>query len=234
MKVNEEVQQYIRKDAKVKVGTDGLIGNKIIVIYGGTSRAAPIESGDTLAIEETFSTEDMMNTLQENNKNILDITNDLKVVSKKLASGEGSIGKILNDEDLHKNISAATYSLKRASGKAEELMNSFASFSAKLNKKGTLVNDLVTDTSTFHSLKSSISNLQKVTDTASVLMNDLRAAGSNSKTPAGVLLHDEEAGQQLKNTIRNLESGSKKLDEDLEAVRHNFLLRKYFRKKNKE
>ena len=37
----------------------------------------------------------------------------------------------------------------------------------------------------------------------------------------------------LKQTLKNLETGSKKLDEDLEALQHNFLFRKYFRKKAK-
>ncbi|MFT6883246.1 MAG: phospholipid/cholesterol/gamma-HCH transport system substrate-binding protein, partial [Marinoscillum sp.] len=53
-------QEYIRKDAKIKISTDGLIGNKILVIYGGTSIAGEINVGDTLAVEKTFSSEDMI------------------------------------------------------------------------------------------------------------------------------------------------------------------------------
>ena len=49
-----------------------------------------------------------------------------------------------------------------------------------------------------------------------------------------MLLNDNEVAINLKNMIQNLESGSKKLDDDLEAVQHNFLLRGFFRKREKE
>jgi phospholipid/cholesterol/gamma-HCH transport system substrate-binding protein len=47
------------------------------------------------------------------------------------------------------------------------------------------------------------------------------------------LLHAEGAGSFLKESLKNLESSSKKLDEDFEAAQHNFLLRGYFKKKAK-
>jgi phospholipid/cholesterol/gamma-HCH transport system substrate-binding protein len=233
LNVDEAAQQFIRKDAKVKIGTDGLIGNKIIVIYGGSFKADPIQEGDTLGVEKILSTEDMMTTLQENNKNVLDITNDFKVISKKLASGNGTVGKLLDDESIYNNIQATTNSLKNASERAQQLMSSLSAFSSGLNKKGTLGHSLTTDTVVFSSLKSTIGDLNKAADSASVLVANLNEASKNTKTPVGVLLHDEQAGSALKATLLNLEKGSKKLDEDLEAAQHSFLLRKYFKKKEK-
>ncbi|MBK5286692.1 MAG: MCE family protein, partial [Bacteroidia bacterium] len=66
MKIETKSQEYIRKDAKVKIGTDGIIGSKMLVIYGGTSDAGEVQEGDTLGVEKTFTSEDMINTLQEN------------------------------------------------------------------------------------------------------------------------------------------------------------------------
>jgi len=76
--------------------------------------------------------------------------------------------------------------------------------------------------------------LQQIADTATVFINNLKLAGSNPNSPIGVLLLDENAGTRIKETIKNLESSSIKLDEDLEAAQHNFLLRGYFKKKEKE
>lgn len=233
MNIETKAKQYITKDAKVKISSDGLIGNKILVIYGGTEKSPVIEEGDTLAVEKTFTSEDMINTLQENNKNLLAITSDFKAISNKLASGEGTIGKLLNDTSVYANINAATKSLQSATAKAQQLVSSLATFSSGLNKKGTLVNELTTDTVVFNSVKVSVSRLQQIADTASVFITNLKKAGNNPRSSIGVLLHDEEAGTRLKETIKNLESSSKKLDEDLEAAQHNFLLRGFFKKKAK-
>jgi phospholipid/cholesterol/gamma-HCH transport system substrate-binding protein len=233
MNIETKAQQYIPKDAKVKISNDGLIGNKILVIYGGTEKSQVVQEGDTLAVEKTFTSEDMINTFQENNKNLLSITSDFKTISHRLAAGEGTIGKLLSDSSVYISINAATASLQIASAKAQQLVSSLATFSSGLNKKGTLVNELTTDTIVFNSVKASVLQLQQIADTAALFMTNLKQAGNNPRSSIGVLLHDEEAGAHLKETIKNLESGSKKLDEDLEAAQHNFLLRGFFKKKAK-
>ena len=173
----------------------------------------------------------MINTLQENNKNVLAITNDFKVISKNLSQGNGTVGKLLNDDAIYNHLDAATVSLQNASAKAQQLIASLSTFSAGLNKKGTLANQLTTDTIVFNSLKSTVLQLHQIADTASAFVTNLNTVSSNTKTPVGILLHDEESGARLKQTLKNLESGSQKLDEDLEAAQHNILLRGYFKKK---
>jgi phospholipid/cholesterol/gamma-HCH transport system substrate-binding protein len=233
MKIENKVQQYIRKDALVKISTDGLIGNKILVIYGGNLSSPEIEEGDTLGVEKTFTSEDMINTLQANNMNFLAITNDFKTISQKLVKGEGTLGKLLNDQELYADITATAATLQAATVKAQQMIASLATYAEGFNKKGTLANELTSDTVVFNSLKHSVLKLQQVADTASLFVSDLKKAGKNPNSPVGVLLHDEATGSRIKTTIKNLESSSAKLDEDLEALQHNFLLKRYFKKKAK-
>jgi len=231
--INTMARKYIRKDAKVKISSDGIIGNKILVIYGGNEMSKEVQAGDTLEVEKTFTSEDMINTLQENNKNLLAITADFKIISKSLAAGDGTIGKLLTDNSVYENIDAATNSLQFASEKVLQLVSSLADFSSNLNKKGTLANELTTDTVIFNSVKASVLQLQQIADTATVFINYIKQAGSNPNSSIGVLLNNEEAGTRIKETIKNLESSSKKLDEGLEAAQHSFLLKGYFKKKAK-
>ncbi|MEO8148926.1 MAG: MlaD family protein [Bacteroidia bacterium] len=234
MKIDERSLPYIHKDAKVKISTDGLIGNKILVIYGGTAIAPPVEEDDTLRVEKALSTDEMMDTLQANNRNLLAITSDFRKISKKMANGEGTIGQLLNEKTVYTNIEATTASLKQATEQANRLLASLSKFSSGLNKQGTLANQLVTDTTVFNSIKASVIQLQRIADTAGVFITDLKNTANNPKSVLGVMLHDEEAGADLKNTIKNLDSSSVRLNEDLEAMQHNFLLRHYFKEKDKE
>ncbi len=234
MKIETNAQHYIQKDAMIKISTDGLIGNRILIIYGGTPKSGTVQEGDTLRVEKTFSSEDMINTLQANNVNLFEITKDFKSISKKLVSGDGTLGKLLNDDAVYLNINESTSSLKHTAARALELMNSLNKFSEGLNTKGTLANEITTDTILFSSFKATALNLKNITDTASNLLANFNEFTRNPKTPFGILLQDEEAGLNLKTTIKNMESSSKKLEEDLEAIQHNIFLRRFFKKKTKE
>lgn len=234
MKVETNAQQYIHQDAMVKIGSDGLIGNRILVIYGGTSSFPPVKEGDTLHVEKAISTEDMMSMLQENNKNLLAITSDFKQISKSLASGEGSVGKLLKDETLYNNMNSAAVSLRNASGNADHMTASLRQFSDGLSKKGTLANDLATDTMVFRSVRQSALQLKQLTGNANAMIEELQRTSRNPKTALGVLLYNEKAGDDLQTTFKNLATGSAKLDDDLEAAQHSIFLRGYFKKKMKQ
>ena len=233
MDIATTARQYIRKDAKVKISSDGLIGNRILVIYGGTDTAPEVQVGDTLQVEKTFSSDDVINTAQENNKNLLAITNDLKIITNRLASGQGSMGQLLQDSVMYTDIKKTLSSLQQASVKAQQMLNTLANFSAGINKKGTLAKDLTTDTVMYKSIKATVSELQMTADSAALLIGNLKRISNDTNSPIGVLLHDKEAGAQLKESLKYLESSSQKLDENLEAAKHNILFKRYFKKKAK-
>lgn len=234
IKIETDAQQYIRKDAKIKLGTDGFIGNKILIIFGGTTNSPTIEDGDTLQVETTISTEDMMGTLQKSNENLKVITGNFKTLSENLVAGQGTIGKLLTDETVFDNIKALTVSLNNASAKAQSTLNDLNQFSKNLNTEGTLANEVVTDTTVFNSLKQTMLQLQQTAENAKLLVTGLNEATKDTTTTVGTLLKDEKTAADLKETLKNLESSSKKLDEDLEALQHNILLRKFFKKRAKE
>ena len=234
--IEKKAQEFIRQDAKAKIGTDGLIGNKIITIYGGTMSAEPIQGGETLIVEKAMSTEDMLATLQKNNDNLVAITTDFKTVSKRLAEGQGTVGALLQDDKIYRDLEATMANLQQAAKNSQKLTGGIAQFTNKLETPGTLANDLVSDTTIMSNLRQAVTQLNQATAGASVLADNLKKSSNqlNSKdNTLGMLLNDQEVGEEFKDVIQNLNSSTQKLDENLEALKHNFLLRGYFRKKAK-
>lgn len=234
--IAQSALQYIHTDTKAKLGSDGLIGNRIIVLYDGSPSAPLIKTGNYISVKNAVSTEEMMSTLQENNKNLLQITNNFKAISHSLMNGDGIIGKLLTDERLINSMQATMLTLKKASANTEILTSNLSDFSDKLHTKGSLANELVTDTIVFAKLRSTVAQIQEVSLHANSVIKNLDNTTkelNNTNGTVGLLLNDKETAGNFKNTMLNLEAGTQKLDENMEALQHNFLIRGFFRKKAK-
>jgi phospholipid/cholesterol/gamma-HCH transport system substrate-binding protein len=237
LSIEHQAQPHIRKDAKVRISTDGLVGNKIVVISGGSDNVQPVANNDKLESEHLPGMQEMMSTLQASNANLQSITGDLKTVSQKLSSGQGTIGQLINDPTIADALRSSVVHLRTASASSEKMIANMEAFSSQLRQPGGLANELVTDTTVFSHLKNAVAQLNQAAAEATDFTTSLRTAGqglNNAKSPLGVLLHDEDAAADMQRTIKNLRVSSKELSDDLEAVQHNFLLRGFFRKKNKE
>jgi phospholipid/cholesterol/gamma-HCH transport system substrate-binding protein len=237
MRIEEKAEDFIPRDSKAKIASDGLIGNRIIVIYGGTPGTATVKTGDSLESEVPLHSAEMMNTLQESNKNLSQITNDFKLVSKRLADGEGTVGKLLTDETLATQLEITSQRLQTASANIILLASNLAEYTAKFQQKGTLMNDLVTDTLFFTNLKAASLQIEQASKNAKELTNNLSEVSyklKDSSNVAGVLFNDQESAARLRIAIQNVQSGTKKFDEDMEALQHNFLFRGFFRKRAKQ
>jgi phospholipid/cholesterol/gamma-HCH transport system substrate-binding protein len=234
--IEQKIQQYIPKNALAKISSDGLIGNKLIVIYSGDLRSGTLQTNDTLHVESSITNEDMMATLQQNNTNLLAITTDFKNISKQILEGKGTVGKLIADEQLYTNLTSAMAEINTTAGKLNSMSSSLDQFTQKLNSPGNLANNIVTDTSIFKDVEMIVSNLTAVSNQVLQTSNELKILttnlNSNNTSVAGVLLNDENAALNLQQSLINLESSSQKLNENMEALQHNFLFRRYFKKEN--
>jgi phospholipid/cholesterol/gamma-HCH transport system substrate-binding protein len=236
MDVDQSVQSYIHRNAGVKLSSDGLIGNKIIVIEPGSPNAPMVENGDVLQVENSLSTDDIMKTLQKNNENLLAITTDFKKLSRQIVEGKGLVGSLMADSTLairFKNIVGNLQSTTYSTAKMAVQLNTF---SDKMNTRGGLADKLLTDTATFRQLQNAITQLRNATANASTLTDNLNRASNKLNTTdnvLGVLLNDPKQAEQMKGTLNYLNQSSIKLNDDLEAVQHNFLLKGFFKKKAK-
>jgi phospholipid/cholesterol/gamma-HCH transport system substrate-binding protein len=236
MSIDASTQQYIHRNAGVRISSDGLIGNKIIVIDGGSPQAPIVQDGDVLQSEKLLSTDDVMKTLQQNNQNLLAITTDFKQLSKQILAGKGTVGTLLADSSMGLQLKQTMRNLQAATQSAAQMAVSLNSFSNKMNTKGGFADNLLTDTITFNRIRASVGRLKEAADNASILTDNLNKASGKLNTTdnaLGVLLNDPKAAVKMQSTLDYLQQSSVKLNDDLEAVQHNFLLKGFFKKREK-
>lgn len=237
MHIEEKSSDYIRKNAIATLGSDGLIGNAIISLVGGTSEVPAIESDDVLKSGSSGGMDAMMATLQVNNENLVEITRNFASLSQQMVDGKGTVGALLTDDAIATNLKQSVVSLNKVMTDANKAVTNLVTLSNKLNSDQGLIHDLTTDTEVFASLRESAAQLQGVTQTANALMSNLNQTTErlNAKDNAiGVLTNDPATANEIKQIITNLNMGSQKLDQNMEALQSNFLLRGFFKKKAKE
>ena len=132
-----------------------------------------IEDGDEIAVNAELSTDDIMKTIQVNNKNLVEITSDFKVLSKNLVEGKGTVGALLTDDEIAKNFKSIVVNLQKSTAEANKMIADLNQFSEKLNTKGGLADKMLTDTVVFNRLQASITELQKTAKSAAILTENL-------------------------------------------------------------
>lgn len=227
--------QFIKKDATAFVGSDGFVGSKIVVIRPG-SAAESISDNDTINALSPADTQDLINIAKEVGSTARSITDDLKLMSARLKRGEGLFGELLHDGPASRDLRGAISALKETGEKANRVTANAEKILAEVNNGDGLINKLITDTAYANTFENTLQNIGEVGKNSKVIsenLEDMIAKMSRGDNAIGVLLTDTAFARKLKSTLENAKSASAKLDENMEALQHNFLLRGYFRRQKK-
>ena len=236
MIIEDKVQEFIKKNSTAMVGTDGLMGNKLVNLLTSNEPSESVEDGDFLASKNPLGTDDMMRTLNMTNENVRDITVDLKNIVSRLNS-PNTLWSILMDTIVAENVKQAIVNIK-VTGERTAIITGDLSRIVKHVKEGKgTIGALIADTSFAVRLNQSIVNIKLITDSLALVTGDMHYITSKvkkGKGGIGTVLMDTTFVNNLNETMKNVRSGTKNFDEDMAALKHNILLRNYFKKKEKE
>lgn len=240
MNIQTKMRNIIRRNAVASLGTDGLIGNRVVNIFPGQGDAPLANVGDVLPSKEEVSTDAMLQTLSHTNNNIADIAEDLKVTVRHIRNS-AQLARLLDDQSLSDNLKAALIHLHETTEQTSTLMSDVhQTFARATQNKGTLAT-LFTDTSMAQQVNQTLDNIKDVEKSAERLVQNLDQVVlsldkdlSQRKGTLGVLLKDTVMAESLRNTLNNVEESTEALKLNMEALKHNFLLRGYFRKMEKQ
>ena len=237
MIIEEKMQKHIRKNAVATIGSDGLVGSMLINIVPGDGTTKLIQPGEELQSYSKVATQDMMNTLNTTNENAALLTADLLKVTRALNQGKGTLGKLLNDTTMAKDVQKTITNLKYMSGTANATMAELNKMVHHINFEESAAGVLLSDTIAGGRIKNIIRNLETSSLQIDKMTHNLNSIMEGIKEGDGALNYlskDTVLVNQLDRTMQNIEQGTERFNENMEALKHNFLTRGYFRKLEKE
>jgi phospholipid/cholesterol/gamma-HCH transport system substrate-binding protein len=240
MNIDKKMKNIIRTNAVASLGTDGLIGNRVVNISPGKGVAPFVQEGDLLLSKEEINTDEMLQTLRRTNDNVAVITEELLVTIHRINTS-GQITELLDDRSLSANLKASLVHLRETTEKASALMSAANETFGLVSKgQGTLAT-LLTDTTLAVELRQAVQQIKTVEASAERLVNDLDAIALSvnkdlNQGPGTVnaVLKDSLMADNLRQTIENLEKGTAAFNVNMIAMRQNFMFKGYFKKLEKE
>ncbi len=123
MIINEKSRKFIKKNASATIGSDGLMGNKIVLIVPGEPINDIIADNDVLKTVRAVNMDDILAKVKVTTDNAADITGDLAAILKGIRGGKGAIGKFFSDPSFAKNIDETVANIKTTSTGLKENMD---------------------------------------------------------------------------------------------------------------
>ncbi len=240
MTIENRLHGLIREDSLVTVETEGLVGDKFLLIHSGSERAPEAPPESTLPSKEPFEIAKLLeqaqvimnqagttiNAVQSTIKDVngrLDTTldtatntiRDVNGVVRDLRTGKGAAGLLLEDQATATDVRESIANVRQTT--------------EKLNISSTRIDNLLADVQsrqlvpkmddTLNSAKSATQNLDQTTQQ---INTTLKSAFARDQ-------YGEDAGNNLQQALTNINEASGNLSDDTEALKHEFFFKGFFK-----
>jgi phospholipid/cholesterol/gamma-HCH transport system substrate-binding protein len=233
--VDSKLHRLIRDDSFVTVESDGLVGDKFLMIHEGTDQAPEAASGTTLpskepielaaVIEKATAVMDQANAAIGDIRTKVDGTldaitttvNDTNGIVTGIRSGKGTVGMLLNDQQTATAAKSAVGNVQQAAANLNQVTVQAKQVMADLQSR-----DLFGKAeATLNNAKDASRHLSRASEQVSLTLTD--ALGPDRS--------GENAGQNIRETLSNVTLATANMADDTEALKHEFFFRGFFKKR---
>ena len=234
MSVDEKAAKFIKKNAVASIASDGLVGSMVVNLVPGEKKISKmVVSGDYIQVRTKVTIDEIMETFSKTNESAVLITADLAKITHKIVEGKGSLGAILSDTLLENDLRYAVSGMKRTAEGASDAVAKVDAIISKINYDESAAAVLLSDPKSRAQIQNVFSNLEKSSKDINKISQSLDDYVDEIKSGKGSLNYitkDETLVKNIDSTIINVKGAAEKLNENMEALKHNFLFRGYFRK----
>jgi phospholipid/cholesterol/gamma-HCH transport system substrate-binding protein len=216
MSLVKDIKRFVRTDTKASIETEGLVGNKVVVLRIGTSSAEEVVDGGVIKAQEPLGFSAILAETQGIMEYTKDMTQNLAEIIARVNRGEGSIGKFLKDEQLYNDAKALT---KTAAQSLQSITSEVSGLTTLFNELGDGVKEVVGN------IDSAVSRVDYI----------LAGIQQGKGVVGQMLISGTKFDTTFSNTLSNIEKTSvdarlsaSRLAENMEALKHNWLFKSYF------
>jgi len=258
LQLNEQVRGLVRTDSVATIATEGVVGDKVLLIGPGSPNSPEAAPFSELPSKDTS---DIADLIQKSTTLVTDASGTMKVVANKLTAaldsvtttvnntndvvtgikeGRGTIGMLLRDEQTARDIRQAvanardaTASLNHASEQADALVSDFQSrgLPAKAESITAKADAIISDLQS----RNFGEKLDQTMDTVHSAAHNINATTQQLReTLAKALAPDaqgRDAGDNIRQTLSNVNEATANVAEDTEALKHGFFFRGFFKRR---
>lgn len=223
MNVREDVHHLIRNDSRAGTQTEGLVGALFVNISGGTDAAPVVPAGGTVPSREPFELADLM---QQASSSVALITETVEALR---GDAETAVKQIaLTAEDSHALIEDVRPDFEAMVRNGRLISQDTQQILANINQGKGTVGKLINDDTLYTQAKNIANEAQTVMANVREVSNEARRAISDFRSkdgPANGLMAD------MRVTLDQAREATADLADNMEAMKHNFLLRGFFNRR---
>ncbi len=230
MAIQEDVKNFIRKDSKVEISTEGIMGSKILLVYPGSVGTPPISEGDILLTRETINVEDILYETERIVEKVSIMADNLDEISEKINNGKGDLGVLVNSTSI-------TDKLEIASSNFLSLTNELNEISQKINHGEGDVSKLINKDDITTQLSEIMVELHEASKNANSFTKELEGTillMKDSNSVMNKILYDTTLAYQIDTTILNVNTGIEEIVETAQAIEDSWIVNLFSKKKKKD
>src|SRR5665647_791509 len=240
MVIDKKMSKIIHKNAIASISTEGLVRNKVVNIVPSKRPAALAEEGDILVSKKAVNTDEILETLYNTNSDVAKIAAGLKTTVQRINNSSG-LWNLLNDESIPGNLRVSVARIRVTTGKAVKIVNDLDEIIVGVKNGEGSVGAILKDTSFAKNLNDAILKINKVGNEAdsitveiNKLVTSIQEDVNNGKGTVNALLKDSMMVKKIETSLDNIQKGTEGFNQNMEALKHNFLTRGYFRRLEKQ
>lgn len=240
MNIEKKMLPVIRKNAIVSVGTEGLVGNKVVNIVPDGKPSPFAVEGDVLVSHKAFDTDEMMHTLSNTNHDISAIAAELRITVERINQSK-SLWTIIDDKTIPEDIRFSLENIRQSTVKSLDIVNDLRAIVKEVKEGKGSAGALLKDTLYVHNLNEAILKIKSAGAEADSIARsihqviaELQHEIATGMGPFHALFTDSSLTKKLDTSLDNIMKGTDGFNQNMEALKHNILLRGYFKKQEKQ